>query len=366
LIIRSPRGALRLARRRLRGRMVPIAQTAAAAVAAWYLAVWLLDEPLPLFAPIAAVISLGATHGARGQRVFELVGGVILGIAVADLIVAAIGTGPWQAGVMVVLAMGAAVAMGGRELLVSEAAVSAILIATLDPGGGLSPDRFLEALVGGGVALVAAVLLFPPDPALQVGRALNGVFAELGRTLGDIARALEQDDARAAERALASARGIDERIASARQELADSSEATRFAPPRRRARGQVGRFERSLPQIDFAVRDTRVLARNAVRYLRAAQAPPPELAGAVNALAEAVWELAASYDDEGRELEVRRIALGAASTATELARDARDLQLAEIVAQVRSVAVDLVRAADLAAGAGEPDPERPTEELLRY
>jgi uncharacterized membrane protein YccC len=364
LLIRSPRGALRLARRRLRGRVWPILQTAIAAVAAWYVALLVLPADQPVFAPIAAVIALGAAHGHRGQRAFELVGGVILGIAVADLIVHAIGTGPWQAGVMVVLAMGAAVAMGGRELLVSEAAVSAILIASLDPGGGVSPDRFFEALIGGGVALVVAGLLFPPDPALQVGRALNAVFAELGRTLGDVARALESGDARAAERALDSARGIDGHIAAVRQELLDVSEAARFSPPRRGSRGQVDRFERSLPQIDFAARDTRVLARNAVRYVRGGDAAPPELARAVDALADAVWELAASYDDDGREPEVRRLALGAAGRVTELAEQGHDLRLAEIVVQVRSVAVDLVRAADLVAGGLDPSPEAPTDELL--
>src|SRR5687768_1865253 len=58
---------LLLARRRLRGRMWPILQTAAAAVAAWYLALALLGGDSPLFAPIAAVIALGATVGQRGQ-----------------------------------------------------------------------------------------------------------------------------------------------------------------------------------------------------------------------------------------------------------------------------------------------------------
>ena len=50
-------------RRRLRGRMWPILQTAAAAVAAWYLAQALLGRDQPLFAPIAAVIALGANSG---------------------------------------------------------------------------------------------------------------------------------------------------------------------------------------------------------------------------------------------------------------------------------------------------------------
>src|SRR5215217_5083584 len=149
---------LLLVRRRLTGRMWPVAQTAAAAVVAWYLALALLPSAKPLFAPIAAVIALGATRGQRGRRTAELIGGVILGIAVADLIVALIGVGPWQAGVLVVLAMGTAIALGGGDLLVSEAAVSAILIATLPNAGGydLPPERFLEALIGGGVALAVA------------------------------------------------------------------------------------------------------------------------------------------------------------------------------------------------------------------
>jgi hypothetical protein len=81
-------------------------------------------------------------------------------------------------------------------------------------------------------------------------------------------------------------------------------------------------------------------------------------------LADAVWDLAASFDDDRRAGEVRRLALGAAARVTEEAGDARDLRLAELVVQVRSVAVDLVRAAEQTGGDGVPPPERPTDELL--
>jgi len=57
------------------------------------------------------------------------------------------------------------------------------------------------------------------------------------------------------------------------------------------------------------------------------------------------------YDDERRAESVRRIALEAAAQVAPLAADARDLRLAELVVQVRSVAVDLVRAVELAGGA---------------
>jgi hypothetical protein len=61
---------------------------------------------------------------------------------------------------------------------------------------------------------------------------------------------------------------------------------------------------------------------------------------------------------------VRRVALGAAGSVADLAEEGGDLRLAEIVMQVRSVAVDLVRAGDLAAGEVDTPPERPTDELL--
>src|SRR3954452_15254413 len=153
---------------RLRGRMWPIIQTAVAATAAWCLAVLALPDGRPSFASIAAVICLGASHGQRGSKALQLVAGVVLGICVASALVALIGAGPLQIGVLVVLAMSAAVLLGGGELLTAEAAVSAILIVSLDPAAsdGFTANRILEAVIGGGVALGVSSLLFPADPVL--------------------------------------------------------------------------------------------------------------------------------------------------------------------------------------------------------
>src|SRR5215211_5435433 len=97
-------------------------------------------------------------------------------LPISDVIVRAIGDGPLQMGVMVVLAMSTAVVLGGGALLVVEAAVSALLLAAIDPAStaaaALSPIRFAEALIGGGVALGVTSLFFPPNPVLiEIGRA---------------------------------------------------------------------------------------------------------------------------------------------------------------------------------------------------
>jgi hypothetical protein len=55
----------------------------------------------------------------------------------------------------------------------------------------------------------------------------------------------------------------------------------------------LDRYGRTLDQIDFAVRDTRVLARHPLRFVRGRGAAPEPLPEAVEDLARAVWALAA-------------------------------------------------------------------------
>src|SRR3954470_24485255 len=295
-----------VAAQRLRPRLLPIAAPAAAAVLARYVALATVPDPRPSFASIAAVISVGATYGHRGRRAAELIGGVVVGLSVADVVVRIIGVGPLQMGLMVLVAMSTAVVLGGGALLVTEAAVSALLLlAAVDPtvatvGPALSPIRFAEALIGGGVALAVTSVFFPPDPALIVGRAVQAVFAELGRSLERIAAALADGDAGGAQRALQTARDIDGHIDALDDAFSAGRETARLAPPRRRAREQIDRYGRTLAQVDFAVRNTRVLARAVLRFTRTGRPAPPELADAVRELSAAVWELAAAHDHPRR------------------------------------------------------------------
>jgi uncharacterized membrane protein YgaE (UPF0421/DUF939 family) len=97
---------------RLRVNGWPVIQTAVAATAAYFLAIVLLGHESPFFAPIAAVVSLSVTLGQRMRRAVELVFGVAVGLMVADLLVLLIGSGTVQIGIVVLLAMAAAVFIG--------------------------------------------------------------------------------------------------------------------------------------------------------------------------------------------------------------------------------------------------------------
>jgi uncharacterized membrane protein YgaE (UPF0421/DUF939 family) len=117
------RHRLSLGARQVKGSLWPVLQTAVAASAAWYLATLILGHEQPFVAPIAAVISLGATAGRTGRRAVEWFFGLSFGLAVADLVMSVIGTGTVQVGVVVALAMAAAWLLGGGPMLVSEAGV---------------------------------------------------------------------------------------------------------------------------------------------------------------------------------------------------------------------------------------------------
>src|SRR5215210_8079517 len=108
---------LRAGARQVRSSWWPILQTAVAASAAWYLAALIFGHEQPFVAPIATVISLGATAGRTGRRAVEWFFGVTLGLVVADLLMFAMGTGPLQIGLVVAFAMAAAMFLDAGPLL---------------------------------------------------------------------------------------------------------------------------------------------------------------------------------------------------------------------------------------------------------
>jgi uncharacterized membrane protein YgaE (UPF0421/DUF939 family) len=142
---------------RVRSGWLQIIQTALAACVAWFLAILILGIDRPTFAPIAAVIALGLAVGERVRRAVELTLAVAFGVAMADLLVSVVGVGAVQAGAVVLLAMGLAVFLGGGDLGVKEAAISAliIMITFRSSQAGFPIERFLEALIGGGTACLS-------------------------------------------------------------------------------------------------------------------------------------------------------------------------------------------------------------------
>ena len=321
-----------------------VLQATIAATVAWLIATELVGHQTAFFAPVSAMITLGLTQGQRGRRAIEVVLGVTLGIAVADLLVILLGTGWWQLAVVVSFAMTAALLLGSGDMFAQQAAVSAALVATLQPpDDGVSFARAVDALIGGSVALATSALVFPVHPVRLVRDAAEPVLSERAGVRDDVAAALAARDRDAVQAALERGRAIDDLARELEDALDVGRETARLAPPRRRTLGTVDDYAEAARQIELAVRNVRVLARGARRAIDLEENVPPEVSDALRDLASAVRALGRALDDHAEADEVRRPALRAAGTATLVLERTGNLSVSVIVGQIRSTAVDLLR-----------------------
>jgi uncharacterized membrane protein YgaE (UPF0421/DUF939 family) len=338
----TPHGRRELAR--LRGSGGPLLQIPVAAALAWLISTEILGHQAAYFAPVAAIVGLAATRGQRVRHSVELMLGVAVGVGVADMLIRVTGTGAWQLALFVGLALAAAVLLGRRHVMTTEAAVSAALVATLAPDAqGLPPTRFIDALVGGAMALTFSQLLFPVHPVRVAREAIESILADLASILGDVAGALERRDRDAACGSLARARRISNDWNDVERALDAGREAARFAPRRRRLQSSFSDVEDVGLPLDLTVRDSRVLARGAVRALTIGDEIPEAVPVAIRNLSRAAKELgeefAAGQEDSG----VRKEALEATRRATAVLPDQENLSTSILVGQVQATSADMLR-----------------------
>lgn len=324
------------AARRVREGAWSVGQCAVAAAGAWAAASELLGHPRPFFACVAAVVCLGVRAAQRLRRVAELAVGVTVGVAVGDLLVTVIGTGAWQIGLVVGVALLVALALDGGPLLVAQAGLQAVFVVALPrtPGGELA--RWEDALVGGACALLVAALL-PADPWRSARRRAAGTLAELAEAVRCCARALEDGDPGQAAEALAGSRAAQSGLDSWAEALDAGRDISRLSPLRRDGGATYDRLSRLQVGVDRATRNLRVLARRVVFSLETDEQLPAGVVVELRRLADVLDVL--RHDPEG-EPPAELLAL-----AAELDPDAlgtTGLSASVVVAQLRSAVVDLL------------------------
>lgn len=271
--------------RRVRPTLWPDVQTAAAAGGAWFLAHRIPGHTQPLFAPIAAVVAMTAGRGRRGRAAVELILGVTAGIVLADLFVRVVGVGPWQLILVVLATMTIANALGAPAFVVNQSAVWSVIVVAFTHGRlGLALNRLEDALVGGGIALVLAQLLFPLRPLELVEEAERESRRQLDEVLREVAAALRERDEERAAQAVRRADDLDPRRL--QEALALGRAAARATPRGRGERRRLDEHAAAAEELRRAARELRVLALGAARLLRSAGAPPEQLVEAVERLAE--------------------------------------------------------------------------------
>ncbi|MGN6799197.1 MAG: FUSC family protein [Gaiellaceae bacterium] len=279
---------LRRARSRFdRHVLARIAQSALAAGAAWEIALQLPNHGRPFFAPIAAVIGLGAQRGRRGRQALEMIVGVSLGIVVGAGLVSIAGTGAWQLVAATAVTSLLATAAAAPPLIRVQAAASAILVVALhQPGANVPLQRLVDALIGGGLAVLIARFLFPVDPLELVRDEARIMRSRIADALAEVAAALEARDAGRARAAIGLVDEIDDRPLD--DAVALARDVVRKAPRRRPLRRRLDALSIAWRELELSVSDARAVATGALRVLDEGTGPTESLGAAVRAAADAV------------------------------------------------------------------------------
>ncbi|MGW4479535.1 FUSC family protein [Rhodococcus triatomae] len=342
---------MRVSTVRVRASAFPVLQCALAAGLAWFVANDLFHHHDPFFAPIAAVVSLGLSLGARVRRSVELIVGVTVGIGVGDTLIAIIGTGAWQITLVVALAMTTAIFLDGGPIISMQAGTSAVLVATLIPpqqGGG--PDRMLDALIGGVVGFLV-VTLVPVHPVLRARKTAADILGTASEVLQLVADGLVANDPKPIETALRKARTTQTTIEGLRSSLSGGREISRLSPLYWGSRERFDRLAAAADPIDNAMRNIRVLARRSLSLVRDDEILDPRLVDEVEKLAHAVDVLRrVVLADPGQQPDraeaarvLRSVAVGAKAELVENA----GISATVVFAQIRSLIVDLLQVAGL-------------------
>ncbi|MCG5437400.1 FUSC family protein [Micromonospora foliorum] len=267
-------------------------QAGVAATIAWFVGYQFLDNPTPVLAPTTAVGIVAASMGSRLRRTIELLVGVVLGLAVGDAVMPLFGIGPWQTGLVVVLAIIVAILLKGGGSLLTQAGGTAVLIATLEPPvRDLSVPRFVDAAVGGLVGLAVGLLLVPIHPQRTVRRLAEPVLDPAIATLHDLAGALRLRDLDGAQRSLEALRGLGSRLTALDEGLGAAQEVVRLAPLRWRERTSLAYYTDAVRHMERTLYSLRAIARRLTKALREGEPVPEEFPAAIDLLADSVQTL---------------------------------------------------------------------------
>ncbi|MFT3970063.1 MAG: FUSC family protein [Micropruina sp.] len=336
---------LRQGVRRMRGSLVPILMAGIAAWIAYAIAHELLEHPTPFFAPIASWICLGFTYNRVPRKVLEIGAGVALGVAIGELILATLGAGGWQLALGLPIAALIARVLDRGDLFTIQAGVNAMVVVgmgtILSPVTGAGPSRFIDALIGAGVALLFTVL-FPGDIVYRPRRYVANLLAELANAYTMLAEGLRDGNRERIRDAHAQLRGIQGIVDDTRTVWESSADIVPLSPTLRRHRPEVDELGRQLELSTRAAHTTEMLLRQS-RGVVDERGPLPIIAGLMDDTAAALHSLSGSVRHWNTPKRARQLAIELAAKCEPGAANITDWRRNVLLSVMRSVAIDLLQ-----------------------
>ena len=336
--------------KRVRKRLLPIMQIGLASGFAYFLAHDLAGHPRPFFAPISVVIIIGMTGGDRVSKSVDMALGCILGVLVGDLIFYRLGDGGWQIAVIVAGSLLIASFFSSSVLVNNQAAIGAILIATIMPPGAevTGIDRTIDAIIGCVVAM-ATIALIPQAPMQSARAEVSKVLGIMSSVLDDVAEGMRDLNPAVIDEALELIRGTQTGIDDLAAAIKAGQETSLVSPFLWGTRRYINSLARVIPPVDNAVRTTRVLARRARVLADDHDSTTPAQIELLDSLSQVCLELSEVYDVNSRVAQatvipqcVNELRAAGQKAGMDLIPENGVLSAYAILAQTRSLIVDLL------------------------
>jgi hypothetical protein len=299
---RLRRSARRLARRIDLGRLtrrqgdgsllgLRTAKTTLAAVIAWELALRLPGTQPPVLAPLTALLvtqlTLVKTITGSLQRVASVTAGVLLALAVAELV----GLHWWSIGlvIFVSLALGQVLKLGSHRM---EVPISALLVAR---------TRVLETLIGAGVGVAVNAVLVPPVYVRPAGEAIYELADDMASVLEGVAEDLAEGwSGEDAYERLLEARAQDGDIREAREAVGQAEDSLRLNPRRRLVGDPSDELREGLTSLEHSAILVRGICRSLVELdtVTGGRGPDPAMRAALARLLEEVADAVRTFGEQ--------------------------------------------------------------------
>lgn len=263
-----------------------VVKTALAAGLSWWLGALVLGNPRPYFGPLAAILTVQVTIAESVSRGGQRILGVVGGIAISLLMVHWLGLSAWSVGILVLLGMAAATALGFGPQAVSQVAISALLVMALGAKPTYAADRLLDTILGALVALAVNAFVIPPDATPSAQHHIRDLSRALAATLRRLSEAVEHHDAASPE--MEAARSLSMRVEETRRAIKTARESLLYSPLVKRRRRHLTRLGDALVMLERASIQIRGLARSLARLEDSESPYAPQLAHQLRQMGDAV------------------------------------------------------------------------------
>lgn len=233
------------------GFTLQVIKTAIAAAISWWLASLISKNPYPYFAPLAAILTLQMTVADSVVKAMQRIIGVIGGVAVSMLAIHWLGLSAFSIGVVVLLGMSLSTALRLNSQIVSQIAVSSLLVLAFGRTPGYAIDRIIETILGSVVSVVISAILVSPDTTPAAQQEILRISTELADILRSIGKSnMEDKTPTRYVSQLERARSIFKTIETARQSIRLAEQNLRYNLFARKKRLGLQDLVQSLVQLE--------------------------------------------------------------------------------------------------------------------